>query len=609
MSINILTPDGLQEIGKVTKNKVISALGKDPIKEIEELNAELSAHEATNSHISATERTKWNNPLYSDLKDAPNIVETDTGDLVIADEAGNIIARVDADGITTYGVTASNIKLGSTDLKKKLDEIEAELASVGSNLISSITEDESGKLSITDPDGNIIMEVDDTGVKTATVAARFVNVSEEIITKKIKLNETDLETTLSGQKSLIETNKRNIEELNANLAAHLSEVPDIVEDNSGVLDIADPDGNIIAKIDGDGLKTANIEARNIKLSADFEASKIKATTELEAASIKLAGADLSQTLASHTGLIGANKTGIQDTAAALAAHAADTEAHFSGKFQDLKENPFKEDDSEKLIVADEDGNIIFEINSDGKGSTNVYSLQINNEPFSPSTINTNIINISRRVGDNEANISAINSKLDDLLYEEIAISSFSNNAGTKERGQTVTDVTLSWTTNKTPSTLKLDGTALSASTTSKVLSGLSITWDNNKTWTLEATDDRNAKASKTTSITFANRVCYGVAAAPATINSSFVMGLATKTLTNSKANNSISFNAGSGQYIWYCVPTRLGTCSFTDVETGLGAGLALVDTVSVTNASNYTENYYVYRSDFAALGSVKIKVS
>ena len=130
-----------------------------------------------------------------------------------------------------------------------------------------------------------------------------------------------------------------------------------------------------------------------------------------------------------------------------------------------------------------------------------------------------------------------------------------------------------------------------------------------KTYNLKVTDERDTRANKSTALTFCNRVCYGVATAPEIIDSDFVMGLTTKNLATSRANSGVKYNAGGGQYLWYCVPTRLGECSFIDVETGLGAGLSLEATIDVVNASGYEESYYVYKSDYAGLGSLTVKVS
>jgi len=207
-------------------------------------------------------------------------------------------------------------------------------------------------------------------------------------------------------------------------------------------------------------------------------------------------------------------------------------------------------------------------------------------------------------------LDEIKTRLEELEYVPITISSFTNTTGTVEMGTKLTSVTLNWTTSKTPTTLTLDGTTIEKTLTSHTYtysaeSPLTAT----KKYKLVVTDNKGATDNKETSVYFYNRVCYGVAAQPDEVNSDFVNSLATKKLAGSRTNSKVAYNAGNGQYLWYCVPTRLGACSFTDIETGLGAGLSLVATIDVTNASNYTEKYYVYRSDYAGLGSINVKVS
>lgn len=206
--------------------------------------------------------------------------------------------------------------------------------------------------------------------------------------------------------------------------------------------------------------------------------------------------------------------------------------------------------------------------------------------------------------DTEERLTELESQMSDLLYKEISITSFSHNAGTKERGSVVTDVTLTWAINKTPKTLTLDGEALDVGLTNKKLTGLNIT--KNRSWTLKATDERNKASSKITTISFLNCVYYGMAEQPTTIDSDFIKSLETKTApTSTRAR---SFNAeGDGTYIWYCLPTELGKCSFSSA--GFPAAFTLVDTISFTNALGHTENFYVYRSDERINKTIPIGVS
>lgn len=203
----------------------------------------------------------------------------------------------------------------------------------------------------------------------------------------------------------------------------------------------------------------------------------------------------------------------------------------------------------------------------------------------------------------EKRIAAVEKKLDDLMYNEISVSSFTNSVGFAEIGSTVNSVTLTWKLNKTPKSVTLDDVAQSASTEGSVTK-TSLGLKANKTWTLKATDDRDATATKTTSVSFVNGVYYGVAAAGA-MNSAFILGL-TRVLRSNKLP-SFTVNASSDQYIYYCVPTRYGTCSFS--VGGFSGGFTLATTTEFTNASGYTEQYYVYKSDNAGLGNTTVNVT
>ena len=200
-------------------------------------------------------------------------------------------------------------------------------------------------------------------------------------------------------------------------------------------------------------------------------------------------------------------------------------------------------------------------------------------------------------------LALIESDIADLKYVPIAIKSFSNDVGTVEIGSTVKEVKLSWTLNKIPESVTLDGTEqIIGSSGSITQTWISI--KSNKSWSLKVTDERGATASATTQISFLNGVYYGVSAEPGTLDSAFILGLK-KTLRNSKLP-SFSVSAGAGQYIYYCIPSRFGTCTFT--VGGFTGGFSLIGTIEFTNASGYKENYDVYRSDNASLGSTSVTV-
>lgn len=191
---------------------------------------------------------------------------------------------------------------------------------------------------------------------------------------------------------------------------------------------------------------------------------------------------------------------------------------------------------------------------------------------------------------------------EEFNYKPIAINSFINNKNTVEMGSTVTDVTLNWTLNKKATLLTLDGASVPVADVSKTFTAQNI--KANKTYTLKATDEKNATATKTTAITFLNGVYWGAKAEPGKYNSSFVLGL-TKGLQASKTKT-FTVNAGAGEYIYYIIPVRYGTPTFN--VGGFDGGFAKVETIEFTNASGYTENYDIWKSVNSGLGNTNVTV-
>ena len=209
------------------------------------------------------------------------------------------------------------------------------------------------------------------------------------------------------------------------------------------------------------------------------------------------------------------------------------------------------------------------------------------------------------VGDEKTRerVALLETKVDDLLYEPISITSFTVNPSTAEKGASVSQPYCSWKLNKKATAITLDGESVSPE-----LGGFSLMRYNikeNTTFTLKVTDERGHSETKTATLSFMNGIYYGVSSIPTTLDSAFIRTL-TKTLRSNKLP-SFTVNAGAGQYIWYCLPKAYGACSFT--VGGFSGGFALVDTISYKNAYGHTEDYYVYRSDHESLGQTAVTVA
>lgn len=191
----------------------------------------------------------------------------------------------------------------------------------------------------------------------------------------------------------------------------------------------------------------------------------------------------------------------------------------------------------------------------------------------------------------EIDIISIKQRLDDLEYSDIEINTFSAAPPISEMGSSQT-VTLAWTLNKTATNQTINGLPVTGNTVqyTGVTSG--------KTYTLNVTDGKTS-ASKSASISFANQIYYGAAE-----NLDNVTSL-TKVLSNSK-ERTITVNAGTGQYIVYAIPTRLGNVTF--YVSGFEGGFEAPVEKTLTNASGYSESYKVYRSTRANLGETTVEI-
>lgn len=192
-------------------------------------------------------------------------------------------------------------------------------------------------------------------------------------------------------------------------------------------------------------------------------------------------------------------------------------------------------------------------------------------------------------------LQTVNEALDYLLYVPPVISGFSNNIGAVEIGGTVSAATLSWSFNKTMTSVTLNGNAISPALTAEALSGLSLTAST--TWTLNASDGINNTIAAT-SVSFLAKRWWGTSTLTS-LGSSDILALGGSEFATGRAQ-SRSMTA-SAAYLYFAWPSSFGAASFT--VNGLPSTAWIKATVSATNASGYTQNYDVYRSQYLQNGS------
>lgn len=125
------------------------------------------------------------------------------------------------------------------------------------------------------------------------------------------------------------------------------------------------------------------------------------------------------------------------------------------------------------------------------------------------------------------------------------------------------------------------------------------------TFTITATQGSESDTS-TAAYAWRPRVFYGVAAAGVDTEAE-VEVLPSSALASSRAATLV-VAPGAAQYIYYAYPASYGAATFT--VGGFEGGFDLITaTLSITNANGVTQDYRVYRSTNANLGSTTVTVT
>ena len=198
-------------------------------------------------------------------------------------------------------------------------------------------------------------------------------------------------------------------------------------------------------------------------------------------------------------------------------------------------------------------------------------------------------------------------KIDDLAYTKIAINSLTATNSSNEIGATVTATDIAWTLNKEPKTQKIKFGSEAEETLDKTLRKKSYTGKTIKTNTnivLTVTDERDAIVSRTESITFQPKVYWGKSN-KAQLENADILALEGSALAGGRGRT-FTVNAGAGEKIVYAFPTSFGTPTFN--VGGFDGGFKKMKTLEFTNASGHTQNYDVWVSVNAGLGSTTVTV-
>ena len=223
----------------------------------------------------------------------------------------------------------------------------------------------------------------------------------------------------------------------------------------------------------------------------------------------------------------------------------------------------------------------------------VYTKEESDERYARKQTETDLTALTETVNGkaDEQECVDIRARLDALEYKNIVINSFSAAPPVSELGSSQT-ITLAWTLNKQATNQNINGSPVTGNT--KQYTGVTT----GTTYTLNVSDGQTS-ASRSVSVSFANRIYYGAAADLTTVT-------ALTSLLSNDPERTITVTAGAGEYIIYAIPARLGDVTF--FVSGFEGGFEDPVEQALTNASGYQETYKVYRSTNANLGNTTVEI-
>lgn len=204
---------------------------------------------------------------YNDLTNAPNITEDESSNMIIADESGNIIFKVDSEGAHTTNLildgenaatevyvdnAIANINFPKTDLSGYYTKDETDTAI--NNLKTEISESiisESTEWTIVDNDGNIISKIDADGLETTNVKAQAIVVNGTDVESKID----ELDTHIANTDIHITKTEREFWNSKSEFSGSYDDLTDVPED----LASTDYVNNKIDSITANSLGLGNVD--------------------------------------------------------------------------------------------------------------------------------------------------------------------------------------------------------------------------------------------------------------------------------------------------------------------------------------------------------------
>ena len=240
----------------------------------------------------------------------------------------------------------------------------------------------------------------------------------------------------------------------------------------------------------------------------------------------------------------------------------------------------------QILSIDSDGNTIWVDKPESGGVDNLSDLPYSNPSY--------------------PNITNAQQAFDELLYTAPSIVSFTSVPSVREYeigSVIIAPITFNWSLNKTVVSQVISdiGNIPVGTFTTKYNTSI----NSNKTFTLTVSDNKNNTATRSITFSFMYPKYYGAVVEPDVYDNDFILNLSGYRLASSR-NGTFNVNAGTNEYIYFCIPIKWGTPTFN--VGGFDGGFFKVAEINFTNNSGHTEPYSIWRSDNLSLGSQSVTV-
>lgn len=278
---------------------------------------------------------------------------------------------------------------------------------------------------------------------------------------------------------------------------------------------------------------------------------------------------------------------------------------YSGLYSDLKDIPDNIVDINQIIAQMNLSKVA--ISGEYKDLSGLPKLPTSNEIEDEVLKNLTLSEVAKTgnysdligLPDYDHDIAVLKQQMDELT-NPFNISSFTISQSTAQIGSSV-NINLRWSYSKNDIVNQfLNNEALDLTIREKTYPNVT----SNQNYTIKVTSTTNTTREKSVSIKFYNGIYYGKSSS-STYDETLIKSF-TKVLSDSKART-ITVNALAEEYIYYCIPSRLGTPNFN--VGGFDGGFNKVSTINFINSDNYAENYDIYKSTNSNLGNTTVIIT